>query len=91
MSTRSSGSQAALSLPKGGGAIEGIGETFQTNPFSGTANHPVPIVLTTGRGGFGPELQVSYSSGHDSGVFGPRWQLAPPSRSSSCWSPSSQT
>ena len=52
MSTRSSGSQAALRLPKGGGAIKGIGETSQANLFSGTASHTVPIALTTGRSGF---------------------------------------
>ena len=39
MSNTSSGTQSALSLPKGGGAIKGIGETFQANLFSGTANH----------------------------------------------------
>ena len=51
MSNTSSGTQAALSLPKGGGAIKGIGETFQANLFSGTANHGVPIALSPGRNG----------------------------------------
>ena len=35
---------APISLPKGGGAIEGIGETFQLNLFSGTGNFSVPIL-----------------------------------------------
>jgi hypothetical protein len=30
--------KAPISLPKGGGAIKGIGETFQPNLFSGTGN-----------------------------------------------------
>jgi hypothetical protein len=70
---------AALSLPDGGGAIKGIGETFQANLFSGTANHRVPIALSPGRGGFGPSLSTNYSSGHGNGIFGLGWQLAVPS------------
>lgn len=71
--------QAALCLPDGGGAIKGIGETFQANLFSGTANHSVPIALSPGRGGFGPSLSANYSSGHGNGIFGLGWQLAVPS------------
>jgi hypothetical protein len=32
-----------LSLPKGGGAIHGIGETFQPDEFTGTASLSLPI------------------------------------------------
>jgi len=35
------GATGAPSLPKGGGAIQGIGETFQPNLFSGTGNFSV--------------------------------------------------
>ncbi|HEX5685908.1 MAG TPA: SpvB/TcaC N-terminal domain-containing protein, partial [Ideonella sp.] len=69
---------AAISLPKGGGAIKGIGETFQANLFSGTANHSVPIALSPGRHGFGPKLSLGYSSGHGNGLFGLGWQLSLP-------------
>jgi len=31
------------SLPKGGGAIKGIGETFQPQEFTGTAALSIPI------------------------------------------------
>ena len=42
MSTNASRAQAAISLPKGGGAIKGIGESFQANLFNGTGNHSLP-------------------------------------------------
>ena len=34
---------AKLSFPKGGGAIQGIGETFQKNEFTGTASLSIPV------------------------------------------------
>src|SRR4051812_5378382 len=46
----------SLSLPKGGGAIRGIGEKFGVNPATGTGSHSVPIASTPGRSGFGPQL-----------------------------------
>ena len=75
MSNTSGGTQAALSLPKGGGAIKGIGETFQANLFSGTANHSIPIALSPGRNGFGPSLSLGYSSGNGNGIFGLGWTV----------------
>lgn len=42
-----SGVAAAISLPKGGGAIKGIGETFQ-HLFTGTGNFSVPIPTSPG-------------------------------------------
>ena len=67
-----------ISLPKGGGAIKGIGETFQPNLFSGTGNHSIPIALSPGRSGFGPTLSLQYSSGNGNGPFGLGWQLSIP-------------
>jgi hypothetical protein len=68
----------AIALPKGGGAIKGIGETFQPNLFSGTGNHSIPIAISPGRGGFGPTLSLQYSSGNGNGPFGLGWQLSIP-------------
>jgi Salmonella virulence plasmid 65kDa B protein len=78
MSEKSAAERTALSLPKGGGAIKGIGETFQANLFSGTANHSVPIALSPGRNGFGPKLSLEYSSGNGNGIFGLGWQITLP-------------
>lgn len=69
---------SVISLPKGGGAVKGIGETFKPNPFTGTANFSVPIATSPGRAGFGPELSLQYSSGNGNGPFGLGWDLSVP-------------
>jgi hypothetical protein len=68
----------AVSLPKGGGAIRGIGEKFAANPVNGTGSMTVPIAATAGRAGFGPKLSLSYNSGNGNGSFGFGWQLSLP-------------
>jgi RHS repeat-associated protein len=75
-------SQASLprvSLPKGGGAIRGIGEKFAANPVTGTGSMSVPIATSPGRSGFGPQLSLSYDSGAGNGPFGFGWSLSLPS------------
>lgn len=64
-------------LPKGGGAIRGIGETFQPQEFSGTAALSIPIPTSPCRG-FEPHLSVDYNSGAGSGIFGLGWSLSIP-------------
>jgi RHS repeat-associated protein len=72
-------SAPAVTLPKGGGAIRGIGEKFAANPVNGTASLTVPIALSPGRSGFGPELALSYDSGAGShGCYGIGGQLGYP-------------
>src|SRR5258706_5447455 len=68
----------SLALPKGGGAIRGIGETFAANPVTGTGATTVPIALSPGRSGFGPQLAVGYDSGAGNGPFGFGWSLGVP-------------
>jgi RHS repeat-associated protein len=67
-----------LTLPKGGGAIRGIGEKFAANPVTGTGSLAVPIYASPGRSGFGPQLSLSYDSGSGNGPFGFGWTLALP-------------
>src|SRR6266571_6089071 len=67
-----------LSLPKGGGAIRGIGEKFAANPVTGTGSLTVPIATSPGRSGFGPQLTLSYDSGAGNGPFGIGWNLSLP-------------
>ncbi|WP_435858156.1 SpvB/TcaC N-terminal domain-containing protein [Streptomyces umbrinus] len=69
----------SISLPKGGGAVRGLGEKFAANPVSGTGSMTVPIAMSTGRSGFGPQLTLSYSSDTGNGPFGYGWSLALPS------------
>lgn len=69
------GQAPALSVPRGGGAIRGIGETFKTNPVTGTASMTVPVPVSPARGGFQPQLALSYDSGNGNGPFGFGWAL----------------
>lgn len=66
-----------ISLPKGGGSIKGIGETFQPDSFSGTGSYSIPIPVSTARG-FEPRLSVDYSSGGGNGIFGLGFSLSIP-------------
>lgn len=68
-----------VSMPKGGGAIRGLGEKFQTNSANGTATLTVPVPLSNTRSGFQPAFALSYSSGSGNGSFGLGWSLGLPS------------
>src|SRR5947199_7594328 len=71
-------SAPSLSLPKGGGAIRGMGEKFAANPVTGTGSMTVPLATSPGRSGFGPQLSLSYDSGSGNGPFGFGWSLSLP-------------
>jgi hypothetical protein len=71
-------SAPSTSLPKGGGAIRGIGEKFTANPVTGTGSMTVPIAATPGRSGLAPQLALSYDSGSGNGPFGLGWNLSLP-------------
>ncbi|MFI8962636.1 SpvB/TcaC N-terminal domain-containing protein [Streptomyces sp. NPDC053493] len=68
-----------VTLPKGGGAIRGIGETFTAHPATGTGTVSVPVATSPGRGGSGPRLELTYDSGAGNGPFGFGWSLSVPS------------
>lgn len=57
-------------LPKGGGAIRGLGEKVLVHTATGAASLTVPIASSEGRAGFGPHLELSYDSAAGNGVFG---------------------
>lgn len=66
---------APLSLPKGGGAITGMGESLGAIGPSGLASLTVPLPISAGRG-YAPALALSYSSGSGNGPFGLGWNVA---------------
>src|SRR5215831_9084129 len=68
-----------VSLPKGGGAIKGIGEKFAANPVTGTGSLSIPLPLSPGRSGFTPALSLSYDSGAGNGPYGFGWNVGYPS------------
>ncbi|SFW15381.1 SpvB/TcaC N-terminal domain-containing protein [Chitinophaga sancti] len=58
-----------ISLPKGGGAVTSVGDSFQTNLFSGTGSYSIPLPITTARG-LEPQLQLVYDSSRGNSPFG---------------------
>jgi RHS repeat-associated protein len=71
-------SAPSVTLPKGGGAIRGVGEKFSANPVTGTGSMSVPIAASPGRAGFGPQLSITYDSGSGNSPFGFGWNLSLP-------------
>jgi RHS repeat-associated protein len=69
----------SVELPRGGGAIRGIGEKFTANPVTGTGSMTIPLAVSSGRSDLGPELSLSYDSGAGNGPFGFGWYLSVPS------------
>lgn len=69
----------SISLPKGGGAIRGIGEKFDVNAATGTGSLSIPVAASPGRSNFQPQLSLSYDSGAGNGPFGLGWNLSIPS------------
>ncbi|MBA3462798.1 MAG: VCBS repeat-containing protein [Deltaproteobacteria bacterium] len=68
--------ETAVSLPSGGGALAGMGESFSADLHTGTGNMTVPIAVPPGR--LAPELQLVYSTGNGNGLFGMGWALSIP-------------
>src|SRR5262245_60027006 len=68
-----------LSLPKGGGAIRGIGEKFAANPVTGAPSLTIPIAMSANRSGFTPSLALAYQAGAGNGPYGLQWSLSLPS------------
>ncbi len=60
------------SLPKGGGALTGMGESLGQAGPGGMASMALPLPITAGRG-FAPGLSLGYSSGGGNSLFGAGW------------------
>ena len=78
MSNKSGVSNQVISVPSGGGALTGIGETFAPDLHTGTGNFSIPIALPPGRNGLQPSLNIVYSTGNGNGPFGLGWNLSIP-------------
>src|SRR5262245_24395084 len=75
---KSGTSSQIISLPQGGGALHGMGETFSPDLHTGTGNFTVPITVPAGRNGFQPQLSLGYSTGNGNGPYGLGWNLSVP-------------
>src|SRR5262250_1380296 len=78
MANKSNPATQTISIPQGGGALHGIGETFAPDLHTGTGNFTVPIALPPGRNGLQPQLSLVYSTGNGNGPFGLGWSLTIP-------------
>jgi RHS repeat-associated protein len=67
-----------IEIPKGGGAIKGIGEKFGVNPVNGTGSLTLPVYTSPGRSSFHPALMLAYDSGQGNTAFGFGWSLSVP-------------
>ncbi|MEW6431870.1 MAG: toxin TcdB middle/N-terminal domain-containing protein [Myxococcota bacterium] len=68
----------AISVPRGPGSIEGLGEAFQVNLNSGSVTESVPLQLPQGTGGQQPQVALRYDSGQGNGPLGIGWSLGLP-------------
>ena len=71
-------SASVIAVPKGGGALQAVGETLSPDAHTGTANFSIPLTPPRGRNGFAPQLAVAYSRGSPNGPFGFGMSLAIP-------------
>lgn len=76
--SKSGVSAQILPLPKGGGAIRGMGEKFQPDLHTGTGNLHLPISTPPGREDLQPALALDYSTAAGNGPFAVGWRLSIP-------------
>jgi len=63
------------SLPKGGGAIQGMGEALGNVGSTGMSSRTLVLPVSAGRG-YAPALSLNYSSGSGNGAFAMGWSLS---------------
>ncbi len=68
----------AISVPKGSGSIDGMGESFSAQLSTGIATFSVPFALPAARGAAQPSLGLSYSSSGGHGLAGAGWSVGVP-------------
>lgn len=68
----------SISVPKGSGTIQGMGESFSAQLSTGIATFSVPFSLPAARGGAQPSLGLSYSSASGAGLAGMGWSVGVP-------------
>jgi RHS repeat-associated protein len=62
-------------LPKGGGALSSINNSFKPDAFTGAGNFVIPLPASPCRG-FEPQLQLEYDSASGNGPFGVGFRLS---------------
>uniref|UniRef100_UPI0020104A8B SpvB/TcaC N-terminal domain-containing protein n=1 Tax=Pseudomonas moorei TaxID=395599 RepID=UPI0020104A8B len=63
------------SLPKGGGSIQGMGETISHAGMTGQASSTIPLPISKGQR-YAPGLSLEYNSGQGNGCFAVGWSIS---------------
>ncbi len=71
--------QPQLTLPRGGGALRSIADTFTVSSLTGSASLAIALGISPGRAGFAPPAALGYDSGAGNGPFGLGWNYPIPS------------
>ncbi|MCU0692272.1 MAG: hypothetical protein MUF54_12805, partial [Polyangiaceae bacterium] len=66
-------SNTTIKLPQGHAGVKGLGESFEPNPFTGTASYQVGIELPPGP--ISPSVALVYQGGKGRGEAGQSWHL----------------
>lgn len=68
-------SASVATLGNGGGATKSLEEHFQVDTIRGSLTTSFAVRTSPGRGGFGPQLALTYDSNSGNGPFGLGWNL----------------
>ncbi|MCX5173532.1 hypothetical protein OG616_36630 [Streptomyces antibioticus] len=68
----------APTLPRGGQAVHGLGESVSVDPFTGACQVSIPLALSAGRGASRAELTLTHSGGGARSPYGLGWTLPVP-------------
>src|SRR5689334_5367880 len=66
---------SVISLPRGAGSIEGLGESFEPQLNTGGSSYGVSITVPPGRAGLAPSIRLGYNSFSGNGLAGIGWSL----------------
>ena len=69
---------SVISLPKGAGSIEGLGESFQPQLNTGSSSYGVSIAVPPGRAGLQPKVHLGYNSNLGNSFMGLGWSFEVP-------------
>ena len=69
-------SSEAIKLPDGPGSISGLGQSSDTNQFTGVASYGFDIEIP--KSALAPKLKLSYNGGLGNGIIGLGWSFSFP-------------
>ena len=71
-----SSSAEVIATPKVAAALQGIGEKFSPDLYTGTGYFTIPIAPPPGLNGLKAQIRLVYRTGNGNGPFGLGWNLS---------------